>query len=95
VYTKDDQGGWTWLPANPEESTKSLTYRLEAGQTTLLRLQGQKLAASKIRFWAEWQGGEFTQYRDQDLWLVPEVDANGNHMYYAPDMETYPLNLTP
>jgi hypothetical protein len=95
VYTRDDQGGGTWLPAAPGRSAKALSYPLAAGQTTTLSLNGRKLAASKIRFWVQWQGGEYSQYRNRDLWLVPEVDADGNHVYYAPKMGTYPLDLTP
>ncbi len=95
IYTKDDQGTWVWVPANPEQSRKALKYRLEVGQTTFLGIQGQKLAGSKIRFWAEWEGGAYTEYQDRDLWLVPEVDPAGNHVYSAPEIETYPLDLRP
>ena len=89
LYTKNDQGAWTWVGG------QRMSYRLAAGQTTYLGMQGQKLAGSKIRFVARWQGGEFTQYRDRDLWLVPEVDGAGNHVYSAAEMDTYPLDLRP
>jgi hypothetical protein len=95
ICTKDDQGGWTWLPDSPEQSSKALMYRLQPGQTTNLGFQGQKLAGNRIRVWARWNGGEWNQYRDQDLWLVPETDAAGNHVYVAPEMETFPLRLAP
>jgi hypothetical protein len=94
VYAKDAQGTWAWLPAEAPEGGKATAYRLEPGQSAQLGYGGRKLAGSKIRFWIQWQGGEFTAYRTRDLWLVPEVEG-GRHIYRAAAMQTYPLKLTP
>ena len=95
VYSKTDAGTWTWLPAGAAKGDAPAAYRLGAGQISYLGHKGQKLTGSKIRFSVAWQGGEFTRYRTRDFWLVPEVDAAGNHVYYAPATETFPLRLTP
>ena len=40
--------------------------------------------------WAESAGGvRWDEYRNRDLWLVPETDAQGNHVYLASDMESH------
>jgi hypothetical protein len=97
VYAKDDKGAWGWLPGEVSQDGKAdnaVAYHLDPGQSAYLEHQGRKLAGSKIRFWLQWQGGEFTKYRTHDLWLVPEVDG-GEHIYRAAAMQTYPLKLTP
>jgi hypothetical protein len=58
-----------------------------------------------VRLWAKStsaNGQEWLEYKDQDLWLVPEVDkddakpkdpsepkAPKEHVYYAPEAQTF------
>jgi hypothetical protein len=85
--------GWAWLPAEPGQDGQGLAYDLDAGETTHLAYQGQKLKGSRIRFWVDSDAGEWNDC-DQDLWLVPEVDQRGNHVYRAAEIETFPLRLS-
>ncbi len=65
VYTKTGKGAWAWLPAGAPQADKAAGYRIGAGQSSYLGQDGRKLAGSKIRFWVQWQGGEFKQYRER------------------------------
>jgi hypothetical protein len=95
VRTRTDDRTWTWLPADPRKGSRSLAYNLKAGQKTYLAYQHGKLKGSCIRFWVKSEAGEWTAYRDRALWLVPELDEQGNHAYQAEEIETFPLRLSP
>jgi hypothetical protein len=92
-YTKTDQGKWVWFPADPALSSKGIAYELDAGET--LGHQGGKMTASRIRFWVKSEAGEWAEYKNQDAWLVPEMDKEGKHIYLAKEMEVFPLQLSP
>jgi hypothetical protein len=88
--TQTDQGAWQWFPADPAQSTEILTYELEPDQETYLQDNEWTINASWIRIWAVSETGEhWSEYKDKDLWLVPEVDQAGHHYYLAPAIETY------
>jgi hypothetical protein len=80
---------WTWLPANPDESAKALTYELGDGQELYVKDAETKIAASRVRIWAEAGDGKWYQFRDEDLWLVPEMNDRGEHVYQATEMKTF------
>jgi hypothetical protein len=84
-----DNDSYAWLPAHPADSREAVTFRIAAGETLDLERDGSRIAASRVRLWAQSTGGTWTGYRDRDLWLVPEVDADGEHYYRAPEVETY------
>jgi hypothetical protein len=94
VRTRTNDGTWAWLPVDPRKESKGFAYDLEAGEKTYLAYQDGKLKGSRIRFWVKSEAGEWNAYRDRDLWLVPEVDAAGNHVYQADQIETFPLRLS-
>jgi hypothetical protein len=89
--TQTDKGDWQWFPADPRQSTEALRFELAAGQETYLEDNGWTINASRVHIWAVADGGDqWSEYKDKDLWLVPEFDQAGNHYYLAPAMETYP-----
>jgi hypothetical protein len=88
-----DNGSYAWLPANPADSQEAVSFRIAAGETLDLARDGARIAASRVRLWAQSARGTWTGYRDKDLWLVPEADENGEHYYRAAKMETYTFTL--
>lgn len=87
--TLSEQKVWVWVPAAPEDSDKALTYDLEPGQSLHVAQQGEKIAASRVRLWAQSEIGKWLEYKDADLWLVPEEDQNGQHNYMANEIKTF------
>jgi hypothetical protein len=84
-YRALTEEGWEWCPAPPGDAAKVAVFKVPAGQTVHLIHDNFRVNASRVRIWT----AEQTQYKDQDLWLVPEVDEEGNHCYVADEMETY------
>lgn len=93
--TLNDDESEIWLPADPKESTKDLSFTLEPGQTTVVKDEDTNIAANRVRFWVQGKSGTWKEFRNQDLWLVPEKDADGDHSYEADDMETYTVSIKP
>ena len=93
-HSKTDSGKWAWFPISPKKASRGVSYEVAAGDTMYLEHRGRKLSASRIRFWVRSADGEYNEYRQKDLWLVPEVDASGKHVYYADQMEAFPLRLS-
>jgi hypothetical protein len=82
---------WAWLPTAPEGG-KAVGYVLAPGQEAVLQADGAPISASRVRIWARTEAGEeMADYRDQDLWLVEEVD--GERVYFAPEQETFTLRF--
>lgn len=89
-YRTLQNGKWVWLPAQPTESEQAVQMVLEPGKTVdVVDAKGQKIVASRIRLWAESERGAWTEFKTKDMWLVTEVDDNGNHIYLAPEMGTF------
>jgi hypothetical protein len=89
--TKVD-GVWTWVPAPPDSQETPMAFPVKAGQTTYVPIddEGTPLQASRMRIWATADDGtEFSANQNQDVWLVPEVDARNQHYYYARRMGTF------
>jgi hypothetical protein len=81
---------WVWYPAPPWQSKQGVSYNLEPSAVVDLRHEKWRVNASKGRIWARSAAGkEWGEYRDQDLWLVPETDERGGHRYYAAQHETF------
>jgi hypothetical protein len=80
---------WAWTPADPSDSKDALTYNLKPGQEMFLKHKGQKIAASRVRVWGISDNAKVLDYRDQDLWVVPEMDDRGEHCYLATEMKTF------
>lgn len=80
---------WAWLPADPSDSKDALVYDLKPGQEMYLEAKGSKVAASRVRIWGEAASQTWFDFRDQDLWVVPEMDQRGEHRYLATEMKTF------
>jgi hypothetical protein len=92
--TKTEKGDWQWYPADPRESEEPLRFELKPGQETFLEDDGWTIRASRVRMWASADGGNsWNEYKDADLWLVPEVNGDGYHRYDAPQVEVYPVTV--
>jgi hypothetical protein len=87
--SKTEDGLWVWVPAAPEESQKALRFQVAPGQAMYLEVNGKRLATSRVRLWAVSARKSWNDYRTTDLWLVPETDEDGEHVYLAPEVGTF------
>jgi len=91
--TQDKSEQWVWLPANPTQSAQAVTQSLAPGKETLAEVEKNPILSSRVRLWAKSTSGgaQWLEYKDHDLWLVPEVDRDKpkDHIYYAPKTETF------
>jgi hypothetical protein len=80
---------FTWLPADPETSKRALVFELQPGEDGYLPHDGDNINGCRVRLWAKSASGlEWTDYKDEDLWLVPECNDKGERFYYTSGMET-------
>jgi hypothetical protein len=80
--------GWTWNPVVPGSEPRAVAYTFVPGQEANLRHEDWPINANRVRIWARSDSGEeFAEYRDEDLWLVDEID--GDCVYYADEAETF------
>jgi len=86
---QDDNKKWAWLPADPNDSKDALVFDLAVGEETFLQHKGSKLSASRVRIWGVAAEQNWFDFRDQDLWVVPEMDQRGEHRYQATEMRTF------
>jgi hypothetical protein len=92
--TLDEQDGWAWYPADPTQSRQAKRFVLEPGEETYLDDRGSYLGASRVRIWAKAaDGDEWLEFKGHDLWLVEEVDDEGEHHYLADEPETYTFTI--
>jgi hypothetical protein len=88
--TRDENGNWSWLPADPRQSDDATEFQIPAAQTAFLSVHGERLHASRVRMWAMTDSGRtFTAFAESDLWLVPEVGPDGQHWYLGARMGTF------
>jgi hypothetical protein len=89
--TVNDEEAWLWLPGDPDAAdADALVFELEPGEETYLEDDEWTINASRVRFWAvSATGVEWNKYQSEDLWLVPEMDAEGTHVYTAKEMGTF------
>ncbi len=83
-YHTLDEDGWDWFPAEPSPPAQVAVFKVPAGQVVHLIHDDFRVNANRVRIWTATE----TQYKDTDLWLVPEEDEQGNHWYLADEMET-------
>jgi hypothetical protein len=88
-HTLGAKNTWSWVPADPATSDKTLTFELEAGQEGYVQQQGKKITANRVRLWAKSETGQWLEFKDTDLWLVPEQDKEGVHRYFATEIKTF------
>jgi hypothetical protein len=92
--------GWAWLPENVSDpadlaKAQAAPFDLEPGAKTYLEFDGQPIKASRARLWSVSDAGKFVEYKDKDLWLVPEQLPDGTHGYFAAEMQTFTFKFTP
>jgi hypothetical protein len=87
---RTDKGDWSWFPADPREGDQALTYEVDGGKAADL-VDGQwRINGSQVRVWAvSATGQKWHDYKEKDLLLVAEKNAQGNPEYVANEMETF------
>lgn len=90
VRTRNDRGQFIWSPSQPGSQAKAMSFEVDAGQ--VLDLTG-RVSASRVRLWAKSESSSFMDYANQDLWLVPETENNGEHRYRSSQMQTYTFTM--
>lgn len=88
-----EDGRWAWLPTDPAVSQDALTFQLAAGQAGYLEHDNAAITASRVRIWAESASRQWTEYQNEDLWLVSEVDDSGQRAYFAEEMQAFPFTF--
>jgi hypothetical protein len=95
--TATDDGDWVWRPGTPG-SDDAVAFVFEPGEIASLVLdeQGTTINGTRVRIWAVSQSGkEYFEHKDEDLWLVPETNAENEHLYYAADMQPFTMAFAP
>lgn len=92
VRAQNDDEEWVWYPGQPG-GDKVLAYDLKPGQTLDLTDQGWKVNGSRVRLWAKSASRQYAAFRDKDLWLVPETEADGTHGYSSPEVQTFEVAI--
>lgn len=87
-YRTLKDGAWTWLPDDPKDA-QALSFELEAGRELAVQASDEPLSASRMRIWATGENQKWLKHKTADLWLVPERNEDGEHVYAAEAMETY------
>jgi ATP-dependent RNA helicase DeaD len=93
--TQTEGAKFAWLPADPGDSQDAVSFVIPAGTAMYLDDGDVRINASRVRLWAEGGPKKWAQYQSQDLWLVPEEDEQGEHVYYAPEMKTSTYTFRP
>ncbi len=88
-YKTLENNVWTWVPGDPAQSTEALSFEVEAGQEVDVKNKEQVVGASRMRIWATGPTQKWLKYKTKDTWLVPERNEDGEHIYFAPGLETY------
>jgi hypothetical protein len=76
-------------------STLPCSTSTSPGEETYVEDRGQHLKGSRVRIWAESaDGSQWVDYKEADLWLVPEIDSDKQHRYNASEIETYDFSFS-
>jgi hypothetical protein len=86
---KTDDGQWQWVPAEPGNADQVISFEVDANQAVDLQQGDWRVNARRVRIWARSAAGEWNRFRDADLWLVPEVNPDGEHGYDAAEVQTF------
>lgn len=93
--TQAAKGDWQWFPANPGQAKDALSFTVDAGQEASFQDKNATINASRVRIWAvSEKNEEWNEYKNKDLWLVPEIDADKQHSYIAPAIELFTHTLS-
>ncbi len=86
-------GAFKWLPEAPKEGAEALSFEIKAGEEIQVKVGDDPLAASRMRLWATSETEKWLTYKTRDLWLVPEKNEEGDHVYAAESPETFTFNF--
>ena len=82
----NDQGDWVWSG----EDDNALQFQLAPGEVTDLDDNGWRINAASAHIWVKSESGdEWNTFKDKELWLVPEQDENGNHVYQDQGIQVF------
>jgi hypothetical protein len=74
----NDQGAWVWSGQDDE----ALQFQVAPGDVIDLDDNGWRINAVSAHIWVKSDNGdEWNTFHNDMLWLVPETDENGNHVY--------------
>jgi hypothetical protein len=77
-------GEWAWFPDGDP-----LAVDVAADQTVDLVDNNWRVNARRVRIWYQSPTGTWDKFKEQDLWLVSEVDDEGTLGYYAPQAQIF------
>ncbi len=89
--TVTDSDDMQWFPAKGGDPN-TLTLDLDAGEVCDVMDGDWRVNASRVRIWAEGEDetkARWMRFKSESLWLVPEVDADDNHVYAFPRIQTF------
>jgi hypothetical protein len=92
-YRTKDQDTWVWLPADPQYSDEALQFTLDPGQSLDLSDQDWQIMASRVIFWADSAKQKWEDFKDNQMWVVPEVGDDGKHRYQSDNVQTYKIEI--
>jgi hypothetical protein len=81
-------GGQQWVPGQAGGSDAE-AFDIAPGEVTDLYDDGWRINAVRARLWATSSSRNLVQFKDKDLWLVPEKDDQGLPGYAARDPQTF------
>ena len=93
--TTNEYDQWVWVPSDPQDQN-GLQFIFEPDEEGVLSYDDMPMAGNRCRILARTDSGRTwtTMWRD-DFWLVPEVDAQGRHVYYADKVRTGVYRFAP
>jgi hypothetical protein len=91
-YTEGQGGAWDWSPAAPGKND-ALVIDLDPGEVTDLKDGDWRVNGQRVRIWAQSESKEWATFKNKDLWLVPEVDSEGNPGYVAAEIQTFNFTI--
>src|SRR5262249_36421304 len=93
--TQNAQQQWTWVPAGPDDDSKTLKMERAHREPPMVRERGGPTSPRRVRLWAVSAGGaQWLEYKTQDLLLIPEEDDQGERWYSASGMDTFTFTFT-
>jgi len=84
---------WAWVPGDPAKSGESMSFELAAGAEREVQYEAEPVSASRIRVAATSMTHKWLSHTRKDLWLVPERNEDGEHVYLAEAVETFTVAI--
>jgi hypothetical protein len=86
---RTQDGQWQWIPGRPGEAGDAETYDIGPGEVMDLADNGWRINAARVRLWAKAGDRDLVQFKDKDLWLVPETNTDGAPGYESAEIQTF------